>query len=204
MLLTSRHPLQAGVTLIELMIAVALVGVLLLLGLPDYAEFMRNGRIRNAAESTALGLKLARAEAIRRNVPVRFDLVSTLDAGCTQSASTTAWTISLSDPAGKCDTTPGDMPNSGAPLLRTWINTEGARDVTLKGTNKPAIGTPTSATTVVFTPMGRISAGAGDLQQIDIATTATGRNLRILIDTGGSIFMCDPNIENTNDSRWCP
>ncbi|MGH8693968.1 MAG: pilus assembly FimT family protein, partial [Burkholderiales bacterium] len=49
MLMTSRHD-QSGVTLIELLIGLALIGILLVMAVPAYQFWIQNVQIRNAAE----------------------------------------------------------------------------------------------------------------------------------------------------------
>jgi type IV fimbrial biogenesis protein FimT len=61
---------QRGVTLVEVLIGLAVIGVLLSLALPNFATFLRNTEIKNAAETTLSGLNLARAEALH-SAPVR-------------------------------------------------------------------------------------------------------------------------------------
>jgi prepilin-type N-terminal cleavage/methylation domain-containing protein len=61
-----------GFTMVELLIAMAIAAILLMLVMPTYAEFMRNTRIRNTADSLAGGIRLAQAEAIRRNQNVEL------------------------------------------------------------------------------------------------------------------------------------
>jgi type IV fimbrial biogenesis protein FimT len=58
--------------MIELMIGLVLMAVLLMLITPTYAEFLRNAKIRNTADSIAGGIRLAQTEAIRRNQNVEL------------------------------------------------------------------------------------------------------------------------------------
>lgn len=59
-----------GFTLLELMIAVSIAGVLLMVGLPGLSEVVRNMQAKNAAFELIADLTLARSEAIRRNATV--------------------------------------------------------------------------------------------------------------------------------------
>src|ERR1700730_7276665 len=70
-----------GFTLIELMVALALFAFLTMLAGPMYADFMGNSRIRNAAENTLTGVRLAQAEAVRGNTQVEFVLDITAAGG---------------------------------------------------------------------------------------------------------------------------
>jgi prepilin-type N-terminal cleavage/methylation domain-containing protein len=67
--------LARGFTLIELMIGVAIFALLTVLAVPMYGDFMANTQVRTAAESVLTGIRLAQSEAVRRGIPVRFELV---------------------------------------------------------------------------------------------------------------------------------
>ena len=69
----------------ELLIGIAIIGILLALAAPNFAVWIQNSKIRTAAESIQNGLQLARAEAVRRNAQVRFQLTTTLDNDCVLS-----------------------------------------------------------------------------------------------------------------------
>jgi type IV fimbrial biogenesis protein FimT len=61
---------QRGFNLIELMITIVILGILLMVGLPAYTDWMQNLKIRSAAESVQNGLQVARSTAIARNTQV--------------------------------------------------------------------------------------------------------------------------------------
>jgi len=58
---------QAGFTIIELMITVAVVGVLAMVAIPQMNYAIQNSRVRTAVSDTHTSLLLARSEAIKRN-----------------------------------------------------------------------------------------------------------------------------------------
>ncbi|MGH8196640.1 MAG: GspH/FimT family pseudopilin [Steroidobacteraceae bacterium] len=86
---------QAGFTLLELMLVVAIAGVLLAIAVPAMGNFIRNSRITGAANDVMAGLHFTRSEAIKRRFPVTL---------CTSAASQAA------DPV--CD---------ASPFLTGWI-----------------------------------------------------------------------------------
>lgn len=95
----------SGFSLVELLVTLAIAGVLLSLALPAFSSWMRNIKIRNQAESVLAGLQQARAEAVRSNRLVRFQLVSSMDNTCVQRRSgTNLWVVAHGDPAGECGT----------------------------------------------------------------------------------------------------
>ena len=91
---------QAGMTLIELMIGIVVLGILLALGVPTFSRWTQSSQIRNAAEAIHNGLMLARAEAVRRNTTVRFQFVTTTTGACALSDTGATWVVSLDTPAG--------------------------------------------------------------------------------------------------------
>jgi type IV fimbrial biogenesis protein FimT len=204
---------QSGVTLIELMIGLAIVALVLFLGVPSFAVFLQNTQIRNAAETTLQGLNLARAEAVRLNAPVRFQLVSDFTSGCALSATSLNWIVSLDDPTGACDHTVwgGNVTNtsmSPAPSTPFIIEEKAASD----GNPNVAVAV-TGGPSAIFNGLGRL-AGAG-ITQIDFSNPAGGtctyvdavngkmRCLRIQLSSGGQAKMCDPKVTDTTDPRVC-
>jgi type IV fimbrial biogenesis protein FimT len=63
-----------GFTIIEMVIVLAIIGLLLVMALPGYKNWIQSSQVRTAAESVQNGLQLARAEAVRQNTRVAFTL----------------------------------------------------------------------------------------------------------------------------------
>jgi type IV fimbrial biogenesis protein FimT len=82
-----------GVTLIELLIVMAIIGVLLSLGVPSYRSFSNNSRISGAINALLGDLQFTRAEANKRG---SFVSACASVSGSTCSASTswdTGWIV---------------------------------------------------------------------------------------------------------------
>jgi type IV fimbrial biogenesis protein FimT len=178
---------QAGMTLIELMIGIVLLGILLALGVPTFSRWSQSSQIRNAAEAIHNGLMLARAEAVRRNTTVRFQFVTTTTGACALSDTGTNWVVSLDSPAGACDAAPSD--NVAPRIVQVRSAAEGSRNavvnaggvslITFNGTGQATSGAPAAIN--VTNPSGGTCAAAGPM-----------RCMRVTVATGGQIRMCDP------------
>ena len=196
-----------GISLIEMMVALAISAFLLFLGVPAFSQFLQNTQIRNAAETTLAGLNLARAEAVRRNAAVRFQFVSNLTSGCTIStaalnnSTALSWVVSLADPEGACDAAPSD---TVAPqIVQKKSALEGTRNVLVSTTSAPVL---------TFSGLGRVSGAV--LTRIDFSN-ASGvcehippndgpmRCLAIVMTSGGQAKLCDPAVGDTTDPRHC-
>lgn len=68
-----------GVTLVELMVTLAIVAILLAVGVPAFADMIRNNKLRTTTNSFFSSINLTRAEAIRRGE--RVDMVPLDEAG---------------------------------------------------------------------------------------------------------------------------
>lgn len=193
---------SAGFTLIELVVTLAVLALLLMVGLPSFATWLQNTQIRTAAEGMQAGLQLARAEALRRNVSVRFQLVNSLADGCALSSSGTSWVVSLADATGVCGAIESD---AAAPqIIQKRSGAEGSPN---------ALIAATGGSTVVFNGLGRVT-GAGAIAQIDITNPGGGacktsvgnepmRCLQIHVASGGQVRMCDPAVIEPTDPRRC-
>ncbi|OPZ12344.1 MAG: hypothetical protein BWZ07_01386 [Alphaproteobacteria bacterium ADurb.BinA280] len=93
----SRFNRQQGVTLMELMVTIAIVGIVLSLALPSFNESMQRNRIAGQANDLMGALSLARMEAVRSNRPARV-CASSDQATC--GASWADGWIVLADPDG--------------------------------------------------------------------------------------------------------
>ncbi len=212
---------RRGFTIVEVMISLVVIGVLLALGAPGFIEWLQNQQIRAAAEATLNGLQVARGEAVRRNTPVRFQIVSDLSSTCVLSADSltapvsVSWVVSLGDPTGACDA----ATDSGQPvpppgrILQRRTSAEGSPNAVATSVfvpSPPAAPTPQAASTVTFAALGNVVAnadGSPSIVKIDMTnpnvSPSAMRALRIIISSGGSTRMCDPALAPP-EPRGCP
>lgn len=168
-----------GFTLVELFVAILVLAILVGLGAPSFRDFILRGQIRSASEAVENGIQLARAEAVRRNLRVRFVIGS--------QTGQSSWTVSE-------DT-------SGTVIQQSRASGEGASTVT-------TTITPAGATTITFNSFGRITAnadGSVSLTQVELANAAapSGSSRRVAIGSGGAIRLCNPdtNLASTDPTK---
>ncbi len=172
---------QRGASLIEIAAAMALLAILSGLAMPAYHAWTQNMQVRAAAESVLSGLQLARAEALRRNASVRFEL---RDRGNAPSPAGPNWAVG-------CVTVEADCPA----VIQSHLGGGGRKNASLAA--KTEVGD--AATAVDFDAFGR-TAGSDAIARVDVA--AGDRPLRVRVKAGGETRLCDPNAPNT-DPRAC-
>lgn len=180
-----------GVTLIELVIGLALIALLLVMGAPSYRTWMQNTQIRTSAEAILNGLQLARAEALRRNKPVRFQLFDTLAGGCNPGSTGRNWVVSLQPAAGNCGADPSETADPR--IIQKRAGSDGSANAAVNASAADGAG----ADSVVFGTIGRV-ANADAVARIDIDAAGGDRPLSVRIERGGEIRLCDPNLPATN------
>ena len=93
----NNHPAsQSGLTTIELLVVVAIIGILSAMAVPSFVEFIRNQRIRALATDLHVSLMRTRSEAIKRNKDVT---IAPVTAGSWQSG----WTVADPDNPGNIE-----------------------------------------------------------------------------------------------------
>jgi type IV fimbrial biogenesis protein FimT len=176
---------QRGFTLVELLVAIALLGILLALAAPSFATFQRNNQVRAVASGLQDGLRLAQTEAVRRNRQVVFFLTNgEPSASVNANAGGRNWAVrALPLIAGEA-----------TEFVRGGALSDVASGVAIAG-----------PTVICFNSSGRLVAnaapgvGTATCTSNPIAPTKTynitrsgARPLRVTAALGGQVRMCDP------------
>ena len=174
----SVHKRMRGVTLIELVIAMAVLAILLAAGMPTFSTWIQNTRTRTAANSLLQGLQLARQEAIRNNARVQFQLDG--DGWTVGCATATADCPAVIQSKTKAASTPITVSDGG---VGTYVFDQ------MGYLRVPALaaGTVSTAINVSNTALAE----------------ADSRNLRIMLTSGGLVKLCDPKVTDNTDLRFC-
>jgi type IV fimbrial biogenesis protein FimT len=178
-MLTLRTPRRSlGVTLIEVLIGLLIMSILIGMAVPGFAGWIRNQRIRTASESLLNGLQTARAEALKTNQIVNFQI------------SNGAWTV-----VGR-----------SAAVIQSGQWSQAAVDpgqssFCFNGMGRLVFDPPVTGCGAA---PGSISISGIDGAGQCAAAEGAGetRCLRIDVNSGGGIRLCDPALPGT-DTQGC-
>ncbi len=193
----SRRARQGGMTLVEILVALAIVALVLSFAAPSMMTWIQNTQVRNAAESILGGIKQARFEAVSRNTTVAFEL---------QDPNSIQWHVCLFDTVNDtCQAVP-DLYTHGAgeggQNARVGVETTFSNfaNVLDPGVNVPSL--------VAFDPFGRISASSPvNIARIDVRNPTLApsdeRRMSIAVGVGGDVRMCDPQLSLATNPQGC-
>jgi len=211
--LNTQHNLK-GMSLIEIMVAVAIVAILFAAAAPDFSSWIQNTKIRNAAEAMQNGLTLAKTEAVHRNTISQFvscggsswqviaaSSVSASAVVCGTNAATTGWEIvqarSISEGSNNA-VVDATQPATGAAQSTIGFNGLGRQASTTDIPNGTITANPpvavdfninnSTANATCFCSAGT----CGYPATVNYSSTGTLRCLRVTVTAGGQIRMCDP------------
>lgn len=185
-----------GFSLIELLVAVSVLGILTALAMPSFSSWIRNARTRTVADALQTGLRLAQSEAQRRTHSVVFFLTNSkaCDTAATAIAGGSFWQIR---------TVPNALlTGDAAEAVQCGVLTDVSRDVNLtSSTNTTALcfggdGRQTTLNNPATVGVNCTAAAA----VYDVAPTGTNadrRPLRVTVSLAGSVRMCDPGKSST-------
>lgn len=218
-----RRPLhQRGVTMIEMLVAIAIMAILLTLAVPSFSTFLINMKQRGAVDNLYSGLHAARAEAIKWNLPTVFAMdpasgnwaVNLLYSNANPYPPTAARTFDTSLCSGGASAATGNWcaPASGV-LPKSSCNYTLQKSC---GEGTAVTATPSASTSIYFSSRGRQTDVDGNdgnavLVELDICPVGATNTYSISVNQAGQVKKCvrgksmnDPLYCNTTDFNASP
>ena len=174
-----------GMTLVELIVAMAIFVSLFFLAAPDFNAWIQNARMRTVAEVIQNGVRQAQAEAVRRNRTVVFFQTNAEPAvGAAGQVNGINWVVRALPL----------LPGGSAEFVRGGALSDVAQGVAIAGTD--ANNNPVAA--ICFNSTGQQVAVVGEgcapsVTQFNVTRTGAERRLRVTVSLGGRVRMCDPD-----------
>lgn len=185
-----------GFTLLEMLIAMAILAIIISVGMPSLSGFSANQRLIGAAEQMYSHLQQARSEAVSRNtmVYVNFavDGTASWEYGMSSVNSLCDLTITTASGVNSCRmvVSDGDAtldPGTGAVDTGDLILMR-YTDVDYPGVIMNIAGFSTGTTQFIFDP----ARGTSTSGQVNL-TGANGNQLRVAVNLLGRVAVCTPD-----------
>lgn len=186
-----RHSPSTGFTIIELVMTLAVLGILAMLAVPAMQTWIANSKVRTVADSLQNDLRLAQNEAVKRSRQVAFVL----------TANTPATTATPSSGGNNWYTDVLPITSGTETITNVRTSTIGSQyNATVSAKN-----TGTAISMLCFNSEGRLTANTSTglganctvpngtaLITFDISLPAADRPLRVEVQQGGRVRLCDP------------
>ncbi len=201
-----------GLTLVELMVAVLIFGILLSVGAGSFSTWTQNQQTRTGAEAILNGMQVARGEAVRRNATSIFILCD-VTAGGTGSSWDVLAASATSPTAVSTACGPDSTGITGWERAQQRPAQEGSRNAVVTVTG------PAGANAIGFNGMGRVvtiatvppstnpiiqGTNAQPISVVTVTNPKGDRSLSVTVGAGGSVRMCDPSPKLAlTDPRHC-
>jgi len=209
----SRRPMPqapGGFTMIELLMAMALMGILMALGIPAMSSWMLANKAQAANEFYMDGFRTARLQAIAHNTPSRIVLTAN------QTTGQMDWQVDICFPvAGSpCTAVSGNWSSINAPApndrdtVAPFISVLRSADALPSSTVLAPTLVPAAASAVYYTALGWVDTSMGTrvtMLKLDPTPTYVSQlpTSAIAITLAGMPVRC--NLEAVApDSRACP
>lgn len=173
-----------GFSLIELMIAVSILGIMSSMAIPSFNEWVADTKTRTMAEVLQNNIRLAQTEALRRGRQVQFFLTDATPALAVGTSTN-----------GK---------NWGIQSM-SLTNKSKAEEYIQGGSmaaSNPYITVNASSDVIQFNSIGRVS-NVNQPVTIQLTNSKGDRKINITVSLAGGVRMCDPSKSRTTYVDGC-
>lgn len=169
---TSRGLTARGFTLFELMLVLAIAGVLIGIGVPSLTQFVRANQMTSAANDMLAAIHLARAESVKRRLPTEmcFSADPSAATPACDGNGTQGWVVWVDDQ--NPDATHADDDNGVVDANEPILLRHDALPGTINLVSKPA----SNAGFVAFMDTGFVKVAANDVAGVVLCDSKKGNS----------------------------
>jgi len=204
--LSAARPAR-GFSLIELIVVIALAGVLLSLGIPAITSWTGDARLHSVAESFTNGLRLAQATAVTRSHVTAFAVTSATPAyDAVPAANGSNWMV-LVDPLSSSETMDSNWLIQSSTEARQYGVSVNSNNQTVVCFNSFGQQTANLTTTQTSLPANSCATPGVDTSPtyFELSRSGSSRKYRVLVYAGGRVRMCDAaKTLSTTNPDGCP
>jgi type IV fimbrial biogenesis protein FimT len=199
--LIQRNKRVSGFTLLELVVAMGIFGVLVVLAVPVMRTWICNAKVRAVADALQNGLRLAQSESLRRSRQLVFSLTNTAtpSLGFTAVANGTYWAL-YTVPSMTDGTETPLFVDAGVLTTSSNVTINGQAAICFNSVGRLVTNSSAGVTAITNGPTCAQPTTTPPVLDYKVTMTGADRPLWVEVTLGGQVHMCDPSqtLSSTN------